>query len=63
VNWSLLQQYEQMSLLGHIAVTMILDHTATVILDTIVVFDIVACVIPLVALLTSSPLMWHEEHV
>jgi hypothetical protein len=38
---------------------MILDHTfAEMALDTIVAF-----VIPLVALLTSSPIMWCEEHL
>jgi hypothetical protein len=41
---------------GHFIVTMTLD--------TIVVFDsTVAFVIPLIALLTSMPVMWHEEHL
>jgi hypothetical protein len=42
--------------LGHIV--------ATVTLDIIVAFDtIVAFVIPLVAPLTSSPVMWRKEHL
>jgi hypothetical protein len=33
-------------------------------LDTIVTFDtIIAFGIPLVALLTSLPMIWHEEHL
>jgi hypothetical protein len=47
---------------------MTLDHTATTIsFDCIVstmTFDaIVAFDIPLVALLTSTPVMWREEHL
>jgi hypothetical protein len=44
---------------------MILEHTfATATLDTIVAFDtIVALDIPLVALLTSPPVMWRKEHL
>jgi hypothetical protein len=42
---------------------MTLDHiVATMTLDTIVAFDIiVAFVIPVVALLTSSPVMWRKN--
>jgi hypothetical protein len=37
---------------------------ATTTLNTAVAFDIiVAFVIPLVALLTSTPVMWREEHL
>jgi hypothetical protein len=36
----------------------------TVALDFIVAFDIIVVfVIPLVALLSSSPVMWREEHL
>jgi hypothetical protein len=44
---------------------MTFDHVvATVALDTIVTFDIMfAFFIPLVALLTSSPVMWRKEHL
>jgi hypothetical protein len=44
---------------------MTLNHiNATVIFDTIVAFHIiVAIVIPLVALIMPTPVMWHEEHV
>jgi hypothetical protein len=44
---------------------MILDHiVATMTLYTSVASDIiVSFVIPLVALLTSSPVMWREEHL
>jgi hypothetical protein len=40
------------------------DHiVATVTLDTIVAFDIIAAlVIPLFVLLSASPLMWCKEH-
>jgi hypothetical protein len=45
--------------------TMTLDHiVVTMTLHTIVAFDtIFAFGIPLVALLTSSPLMWRKEHL
>jgi hypothetical protein len=43
---------------------MTLDLVAAMPLDTIVVFDnIVGFIIPLVALLTSSPAMWRKEHL
>jgi hypothetical protein len=44
---------------------MTLDRTVvTITLDTIVAFgDIVAFIILLVALLTSSPVMWRKEHI
>jgi hypothetical protein len=31
-------------------------------LDTVVAFDIIAFVIAFVSLLTSSPMIWHNEH-
>jgi hypothetical protein len=42
-----------------------LDHiVAGMTLDTIIAFNTtVAFVLPLVALLTSSPTMWHKEHL
>jgi hypothetical protein len=42
-----------------------LDHiSATITFDTVVAFfSIVAFVIPLVTLLLSMPMMWHEEHL
>jgi hypothetical protein len=41
------------------------DHICTTMAqDIIVAFDtIVAFVIPLVTMLTSAPVMWHEEHI
>jgi hypothetical protein len=45
-------------------VTVTLGHVETMCLDTIVVFDaVVTFVIPLVASLTSSHVMWRSEHV
>jgi hypothetical protein len=39
------------------------NHTATMTLDTVAAFDTTATfVIPLVALLITTSLMWHEEH-
>jgi hypothetical protein len=51
--------------LDHIVETKTLDHSvAAVTLDTIVAFDaIVSFVIPLVALLTSSPVMLGKDHL
>jgi hypothetical protein len=44
--------------------TVALDRIVATTLDMIVAFDtIVAFVIPLVALLTSSPVMWRKEHL
>jgi hypothetical protein len=40
------------------------SHCATMTVDTTVASDtIVAFVIPLVALLTSLPVMWHKAHL
>jgi hypothetical protein len=47
--------------LDHIVATMTLDHivaTTALLFDNIVVF-----VIPLVAIMTSSPVMRHKEHL
>jgi hypothetical protein len=45
----------------HIVATMTLDHTVKMITDG---FDtVVAFLIPLNALLTSSPIMWCKEHL
>jgi hypothetical protein len=51
--------------LDHIVAAMTLDCIiATVTLDTVVAFDtITVFVIPLVTLLASAPVMWHEEHL
>jgi hypothetical protein len=60
-----MQQREQKSPLDHTAATMTSAHiTATIFLNNIVAFGIiVAFIIPLVALLTSSSVMWCEEHL
>jgi hypothetical protein len=45
--------------LDHIIIAMTLDHfVTTMALDTTVAF-----LIPLVALLMSLPVMWHNEHI
>jgi hypothetical protein len=50
--------------LEHIAAMVTLDLIATVTLDTIVAFDTTfRFVIPLVSMLMSLPVMWHEEHL
>jgi hypothetical protein len=51
--------------LHHIVATMTLDYiVSTMTLDTIIGFDaITAFVIPMVASLTSSAVMWRKEHL
>jgi hypothetical protein len=50
--------------LGTYCSTMPSNHVATVVFDTIVAFDIiVAFVSSLLALLTSSPVLWRKEHL
>jgi hypothetical protein len=50
-------------ILDRMVTTVTLDHNvATMTLDTIVAFTIVAFVVRLVALL-SSPVMWRKEHI
>jgi hypothetical protein len=51
--------------MAHIGTTMTSDNIiATVTLDTIIAFyTVTAFVIPLVTLLTSTPVTWREEHL
>jgi hypothetical protein len=50
--------------LGHIVATVTSDYIATMTSDIIVAFDtVVAFVIPLVDLLTSTPVIYHVEHL
>jgi hypothetical protein len=59
---ALLQPYEPRSMLERKIATITSDHIIAIIrLDVIVAFDsIVAFMIPLVALITSTPIMWRE---
>jgi hypothetical protein len=49
---------------GHWVARVTLDHIdITMALYTIVAFDVIVFVIPLVALLRSSAMMWSKEHL
>jgi hypothetical protein len=48
----------------HIVASLVSSRIATVTIDTVFAFDTsLAFIIPLVALLTSLPVMWREEHL
>jgi hypothetical protein len=51
-------------IMGHTIAAMVSDYSvATITLDKVVATDIiVAFIIPLIALLISSPVLWHTEH-
>jgi hypothetical protein len=59
------QKCDLRSLLDHTTTTTTLDHIIpTMIINTIVNFGIIVTfVISVIALLTSSPVMWREEHL